>query len=81
MNTARSATCPLCDALRTDPPRFRVRFVDGRWTFGREELPSQIFETKEAAMACARTIAASHPGSELVVEDRKPPRSRRPITI
>ncbi len=81
MNAARSATCPLCDALRSDPLRFRVRFVDGRWTFGREESPSQIFETKEAAMVCARTIAASHPGSELIVEDRRPPRSRRPITI
>jgi hypothetical protein len=78
---AGSATCPLCDALRTDPPRFHVRFVEGRWTFGREALPSQTFETKEAAMACARTIAASHPGSELIVEERKPARARRPIAI
>ena len=55
----------------------RVRFYvrrqpDGRWTFGRQDMPFQIFSSKEAAVARGRAFVATLEHTELVVEDRMP---------
>ena len=52
-----------------DQPKLVVQRIADRWTFGREDIAFEAFESKEMAVARAKAFAQRHPHADVVIVD------------